>query len=93
MRIEDRKIGPWYGNGASGTCSCGAPATCEHIHTAALGCDACVIAWALAEHGVDYRREGNQVIALVPYTDASGITSVEETTITSPNHLMQVLGY
>ena len=93
MRIEDRKIGPWYGNGETGTCSCGAPATCEHIVSGKLACDACVYGEALTEHYVEHRRDGNQVVALVPYTDASGKLGVEETTITSPQQLMQVLGY
>lgn len=89
------RIGRWKPRLNSGrTCLCGQPATYAHAVSLALAvCDACAYESALAEHSVRSRREGNQVIASVPYTDASGSTGVEEIHITSPAQLQQVLGY
>ena len=89
------RIGRWEPRLNSGrTCLCGQPATYAHAVSLALAvCDACAYESALAEHSVSTRREGNQVIALVPYADPNGSTGVEETIITSPLHLMRVLGY
>ena len=76
------------------SCLCGQLGTREHhMNAGIVVCDACAYASALEDHAVSYRRDGNQVVAIVPYTDASGSTGVEEITITSPLHLMRVLGY
>ena len=88
------KMGQAYDDRDALMCRCGGDATYRHITASTwVLCPACTYAEALKTHGVDYRRDGDQVIALVRYSDASGITGAEETIITSPLHLMQVLGY
>lgn len=86
--------GQFIGRNDAVLCPCGEPATRKNAWNPTLSCcDACAYCAALWEHNVDYRRDGNQVIALVPCTDANGSTGVEEIHITSPEHLMRVLGY
>lgn len=88
------RMGQSYDDRDALMCRCGGDATYRHITASNwVLCPACTYGEALKAHGLDYRREGNLVIASVPYADASGSTGVEETTITSPQHLMQVLGY